>query len=165
MLRYLKMKGGNSFVLIYLSCYSSQWSMCLFIYCSWGFKCRKGDQGGEAGGILKLCMQSVVSVGMIPGPGLFNTENIQRNSQIIKNLFFGGAGLWVMSEWAGAVHHLVQSNGSHWVTRFMMVWMLPWLRALPYQLLRCHSNVFISPWEACAEGNAWIVQGNPQLLE
>lgn len=42
------------------------------------FKDRK-DQGEDAGEISKLCIQSVVSIGMIPGPGLQHFQNIQRN--------------------------------------------------------------------------------------
>lgn len=44
------------------------------------FKGREEDQGEEAGEISKLCIQSIVSVGMIPCLGLQHFQNIQRNS-------------------------------------------------------------------------------------
>lgn len=34
------------------------------------FKGRENDQGEEAGEILKLCIQNIVSLGMILGPGV-----------------------------------------------------------------------------------------------
>jgi len=43
------------------------------------FKGRKEDQGEEAGEISKLCIQIIVLVDVIPGPGIQCFLNIQRN--------------------------------------------------------------------------------------